>query len=60
MSDTRKVVLAYPFTDDDGREFAADEVVELAASVANDLIYFGRARVPEVKATKATTTSKEK
>lgn len=51
--DTREVTLAYPFTDANGTEHKADATVALPATVAADLIYTGRARVPDSKATKA-------
>lgn len=55
MSDKTKVTLAYPYTDADGKDHKADSTVSLPHAEASDLIYFGRARVPDTKASTATT-----
>jgi len=57
--DTRKVTLAAPY-ERDGRQYKADDTVELPLNVAANLLYLGLAREPEAKpapkATKATET----
>jgi len=55
---TRKVELAYPYTDADGKNHEADSTVDLPDETAVELVNYGRARWPETKA--AAPTSKEK
>lgn len=49
MSDTIEVTLAYPYTDADGEEHAADSTITLPRHVGKDLIHAGRARLPKPK-----------
>ena len=42
-----KITLAYPWTDADGKTHKADATVDMPDAEAHDLIFFGRARVPE-------------
>lgn len=60
MSETREVELAYPYTDKAGKEHKPDAKVNLPVGEANELLHFGRARVPESKASKAAESRKEK
>lgn len=55
MSENLRVTLAYPYTGPDGVEHRADSTVSLPLEVAKNLIHFGRARVPDTKASSATT-----
>lgn len=52
MSDNRQVTLAYPL-EHDGKNYNADSTVWLPTAMANDLLYSGRARLPEPKSTGA-------
>lgn len=54
MSETKKVTLAAPYTDADGKERKADSMVSLPRHEANRLLARGLAREPE--APKPTTT----
>jgi hypothetical protein len=57
--DKIRVTLAYPYTTEDGVNHRADSTISLPREVANDLIYFGRARVPDTQASSAKTQKKE-
>ena len=64
MSENLRVTLAYPYTDEDGKDHKADSTVSLPREAAKNLIHAGRARLtqtPTKQATKATsaTTKKE-
>lgn len=59
MSDKIKVTLAYPYTSEDGVEHRADSTVSLPRALGNELIYAGRARVPDDTA-KSASSQKEK
>lgn len=42
-----KVILAYPYTDADGKEHKPDATLSLEDAEANRLIFYGLAREPE-------------
>lgn len=44
---TRKVVLAYPYTDADGKDHKPDVTLTLPRHEANRLLFAGLARVPD-------------
>ena len=54
MSDNIRVELAYPYTDAAGKNHNADATASLPREEAKNLIHFGRARVSEESAPKAT------
>jgi hypothetical protein len=54
MSDTVKVEFAYPYTDAAGKNHNADATASLPREEAKNLIHFGRARVANESAPKAT------
>jgi hypothetical protein len=56
MSDTMRVEFAYPYTDRAGKNHNADATASLPLEEAKNLIHFGRARVPEPSAAKASTS----
>lgn len=57
-----KVVLAYPYTDDKGKEHAPDSTIDLPEDVARDRVHYGWARWPEddTKTTKSPASGAEK
>ena len=42
-----KLVLAYPYTDAEGKTHAPDTTIEVEEGEANRLLHYGLARVPE-------------
>jgi hypothetical protein len=56
---TLRVTLAYAYTDKAGKSHDADSTVNLPRAEANDLLHFGRARVPDTTASSAATEKKE-
>jgi DNA topoisomerase I len=58
MPESKKVVLAYPYTDEDGELHKADKSIDLPTHEANRLIHAGLARDPEPKTAKKTAAKK--